>query len=172
MRSFSFLSRIRRQHRSSANRAVLRIITDDAPISKIGGFTQLRPRDVYRRIDFIYDRVVDITARHEGTFEKVDWTEVGWRFSSDPRALHLNWPNRKTLYQIVVQNVCMAHANAGYIVAAHLGHDPVATMPDIERRMNAAGDFAVPRAFRKQTRVWSEIGFKVHLYKITRDMKI
>uniref|UniRef100_A4WR02 Uncharacterized protein n=1 Tax=Cereibacter sphaeroides (strain ATCC 17025 / ATH 2.4.3) TaxID=349102 RepID=A4WR02_CERS5 len=148
------------------------MITNGVPISKIADFTGLCPRDVYAKIDFIYDRVIDLTARREALFEKVNWQKVGRRFATDSQTLHLNWPNRKTRAQIAVPHICTAHANSGYIMAAHLALDPEVDLPDIEARMVAASDFKVPRAFRRQARVWSETEFKHHLDKITRNVAI
>ncbi len=148
------------------------MITNGMPISKISDFTGLCPRDVYRKIDFIYDRVVDLTARREGSFETVDWNAKGRRFATDSQTLHLNWPNKKTRAQIAVHHLCSAHANTGYIMAAHLGLDPSVELADIEAQMTAAGDFSLPRAFRSQARVWSETEFKIHLDKITRGVQI
>ncbi|PTW95449.1 hypothetical protein C8N33_1301 [Pararhodobacter aggregans] len=148
------------------------MITNGMPISKISDFTGLCPRDVYRKIDFIYDRVVDHTARREGSFQSVNWEKVGRRFATDSQRLHLNWPNKKTRAQIAVQHLCTAHANTGYIMAAHLGLDPAIDLPDIEAAMTAAGDFGLPRAFRRQARVWSETEFKTYLDKITRGVQI
>ncbi|PHP27843.1 hypothetical protein CJ301_09240 [Limimaricola cinnabarinus] len=148
------------------------MITNGLPISKIADFTGLCPRDVYRKIDFIYDRVVDITARREGMFEGVNWSSVGRRFATDSQTLHLNWPNKKTRAQIAVQHLCTAHANTGYIVAAHLALDPAVHLPDIEARMTTSGDFARPRAFRSQARVWSETEFKAYLDKITQNVAV
>lgn len=170
--SFSVGSRIRRQKRSSANNAVLWMITNGTPISKICDFTGLSARDVYAKIDFIHDRVIDITARREGLFEQVDWTKVGRRFATDSQTLQLNWPNKKTRAQIAVHHLCTAHANTGYIMAAHVGLDPVMELPDIEAQMVAAGDFGLPRAYRQQARVWSETEFKAYLDKITRKVAI
>ena len=66
------------------------MITNGTPISKICDFTGLSARDVYAKIDFIHDRVIDITARREGLFEQVDWTKVGRRFATDSQTLQLN----------------------------------------------------------------------------------
>ena len=170
--TFSVGSRIRRQKRSNANRDILWMITNGTPISKICDFTGLSPRDVYRKIDFIHERVSDITARREARFEKVDWNRVGRRFATDSQTLHLNWPNKKTRAQIAVSHLCTAHANTGYIMAAHLALDPDVSLPEIEAEMVACGDFAHPRAFRQQGRVWSETEFKTYIDKITHDIQI
>jgi len=172
LKTFTVGSRIRKQHRSSANGDVLWMIANGNPLSKISDFTGLCPRDVYRKIDFIYSRVVDHNARREGSFASVDWNKVGRRFATDSQTLHLNWPNKKTRAQIAVQHLCTAHANSGYIMAAHLGLDQGVCLPDIEAQMTAAGDFGLPRAFRSQARVWSETEFKAYLDKITRGVQI
>lgn len=55
MVTFSVGTSIRRQKRSHANNDILRMITNGLPISKICDFTQLAPRDIYAKIDLIYE---------------------------------------------------------------------------------------------------------------------
>lgn len=129
-------------------------------------------RDVYAKIDFIYDQVIDFTAKRERMFDVVRWEAVGRRFATDSQTLHLNWPNKRTRAQIAAQHLCTAHANSGYIVAAHLALDPDVSLPDIEAEMTAVGDFGLPRAFREQARVWSESEFKEYIDKITQKVAI
>jgi hypothetical protein len=135
-------------------------------------FTALSPPDVFRKIDFIHDRVIDFTAKREAEFKRVQWEKVGRRFASDSQTLHLNWPNKRTRAQIAVQHLCTAHASSGYIMAAHLQLDPSVELQDIEARMVAAGDFSLPRAFRDQARLWSETEFKGFLDKMTHNVAI
>lgn len=146
------------------------MITNGLPISKIVEFTGLGPKDVYGKLDFIYERVTDVTARREGIFEGVNWTRAGRRFATDSQTLHLNWPNKRTKAEFAVHHLCTAHANSGYIVAAHVGLDPAVSLPEIETMMMASGDFQKPRAFREQGRVWSETEFKAYLDRITRNI--
>lgn len=170
--TFSVGTSIRRQKRSRANNDILWMITNGLPISKICDFTRLAPRDIYAKIDFIYRRVIDFTARREGRFEAVNWQAVGRRFAADSQTLFLNWPNKRTRAQIAVQHLCTAHANSGYIMAAHLALDPDACLPDIEAEMTAAGDFSCARAFRNQARIWSHTEFADHVDKISRNVVV
>lgn len=140
--TFSVGKSIRRQKRSHANDDILWMITNGLPISKLCDFTQLGPRDVYAKIDFIHRRVASFTARREGMFAAVNWHAVGRRFASDSQTLFLNWPSRKTRAQIPVHHLCTAHANSGYIMAVHLGLDPEAHMPDIEAAMDLSRFFS------------------------------
>jgi transposase-like protein len=172
LRTYSVGSSIRRQKHSHANRDILWMLTNGTPISKICDFTELSPRDIYGKIDFIYEQIVDFTARREKMFEGVDWQSVGRRFSSDSQTLHLNWPNKKTRAQIAVQHLCTAHCNSGYIMAAHLALDPEVHLPNIEAEMVKNGDFDLPRAFRDQARVWSQSEFKEYIDKITQGVAI
>jgi transposase-like protein len=77
--TYSVGSSIKRQKRSHVNRDIIWMLTNGTPISKICDFTELSPRDVYAKIDFIYDQIVDFTARRERMFDKVDWEVVGRR---------------------------------------------------------------------------------------------
>lgn len=169
-KTFSIGSPTRRQTKSDKNGLVLRLLTNDTSLSKICEITGLSPRGVYSKIDFIHRQVRAFTSRREGCFEKVDWVRVGRRFATDSQSLVLNWPNKRTRALVEVQHLCTAHANSGYIVAAHLGFDPEVEMPEIEALMHAANDFALPRAFRRQARVWSESEFADYLDKRTRSI--
>lgn len=172
LKSYSVGSSIRRQKRSHTNRDILWLLTNGTPISKICDFTEMSARDVYAKIDFIYDQVIDFTAKRERLFEGVDWEAVGRRFATNSQTLHLNWPNKRTRAQIAAQHLCTAHANSGYIMAAHLALDPDVDLPNIEAEMAAVGDFTLPRAFRDQARVWSESEFKEYIDKITQQVAI
>lgn len=143
------------------------MITNGVPITKICDFTELSPRDVYRKIDFLHERVIDFTAKREEGFDRVSWEKVGRRFATDSQTLHLNWPNKRTRAQIAVHHLCTAHANSGYIMAADLQLDPKADLPAVQAQMVANGDFNFPRAYRQQARLWSESEFKLYLDKIT-----
>jgi hypothetical protein len=57
-------------------------------------------------------------------------------------------------------------------MAAHLALDPEMALPDVEAQMAASGDFSLPRAFRKQARVWYRSEFKEYIDKITRKVAI
>ncbi|WP_156945892.1 hypothetical protein [Roseicyclus elongatus] len=172
LKSYSVGSSIRRQKRSHTNRDILWLLTNGTPISKICDFTEMSARDVYAKIDFIYDQVIDFNATRERMFEVVRWETVGRRFATDSQTLHLNWPNKRTRAQIAAQHLCTAHANSGYIMAAHLALDPDVDLPDVEAEMIAVGDFALPRAFRQQARVWPESEFKKYIDKITQKVSI
>ena len=162
----------RRQRKTDKNGLVLRLLTNDVSLSKICEITGLSPRGVYSKIDFLYQRVQAFTARREKCFESVDWERVGRRFATDSQRLVLNWPSKRTRAAVEVQHLCTAHANSGYIVAAHVGFDPDAKMHDIEATMVATNDFALPRAFRQQARVWSRSEFAAYVDKRTRKVVI
>jgi hypothetical protein len=148
------------------------MLTNGTPISKKCDFTELSSRDVYTKIDFVYDQIANFTARPQQMFDKVDWKVVGRRFATISQTLHLNWPNKRTRAQSAIQPLCTAHANTGYIIAAHLALDPEVALPDVEARMAVSGDFSLPRAIREQARFWSQSEFKEYLDKTTRKVAI
>lgn len=166
--TFSVGNPTRQQRMSHLNGQVLRLLVNGMPISKITEITGLSPRDVYRKIDFIHGRVQAFTAAREGLLAGVDWEKVGRRFISDSQTLHLNWPNKRTRAQIAVHHLCTAHANSGFIVAAHLQLDPAVDLDAVEQAMDLAGDFGKVRAMREQARVWSRSEFADYIEQITR----
>lgn len=128
-------------------------------------------RDVYRKIDFIYDQIRSFTAKREGDLRHVDWENAGRRFATDSQTLTLNWPNRKTRSFVAVNHLCTAHANSGFIVLGHLQCDPGIDMEQIETDMTLNGDIGVDRCWREHGRLWTASEFKEYLDDITRNLR-
>lgn len=157
----------RNQKTSHLNGQVLRLLVNGTPFAKISEITGLSERDVYAKIDFIYQCVRRFTARREGDLRHADWDAYGRRFATDSQTLMLNWPNRKTRASVAVQHLCTAHANSGYIVLAHLQLDPSIKMLDIEAEMKACDDLKFDRCFRYHGRLWVASEFKDYLDRLT-----
>jgi len=91
LKTFAPGTRLGRQKRSHTNREVLWMITNGVAITKICDFTELSPRDVYRKIDFIHERVVDFTAKREASFQSSvlgkGWASFCIRFPNTPPQL-------------------------------------------------------------------------------------
>jgi transposase-like protein len=162
----------RNHRRQSKNGQVLKLLVHGTSLSKISEIADMAPRDVYRKIDFIYDQVKAFAARREGDFRHVDWEKAGRRFATDSQSLTLNWPNRKTRSFVSVSHLCTAHANSGFIVLGHLQFDPGADMEQIEIDMNLNGDIGVDRCWRQHGRLWTASEFKQYLDEITREVVI
>ncbi|WP_055662694.1 hypothetical protein [Jannaschia seosinensis] len=80
----------RSHRRQSKNAQILKLLVHGISLSKITEIADVAPRDVYRKLDFIYDRVREFTDRREGDLRGVDWEEYGRRFATDSQTLTLN----------------------------------------------------------------------------------
>ena len=136
-------------------------------MSKISEIVDLAPRDVYRKLNFIYECVHEFTSRREGDLRNTDWESHGRRFATDNQTLTLNWPNRKKRASVNVQHLCTAHANSGYIVLGHLQFDLGSDMEQIEVEMALNGDLTKDRCWRQHGRLWTATEFKEYLDSIT-----
>lgn len=157
----------RNHRRQSKNGQVLKLLVHGTSLTKIAEIEDMAPRDVYRKIDFIYDRVREFTAEREGDLRNTDWERYGRRFATDSQTLTLNWPNRKKRASVNVQHLCTAHANSGYIVLGHIQFDPASDMEQIEIDMTLNGDIAKDRCWRRHGRLWTASEFKKYLDDIT-----
>lgn len=160
----------RNHRRQSKNGQVLKLLVHGTSISKISEIADLAPRDVYRKLDFIYAQVREFTAKREGDLRGTDWNRFGRRFATDSQTLTLNWPNRKTRASVAVQHLCTAHANSGYIVLGHLQFDPDGDMVRIEAEMTSNGDLGKDRCWRQYGRLWTASEFKSYIDDITADI--
>jgi transposase-like protein len=162
----------RNHRRQSKSGQVLKLLVHGTSLSKISEIADLSPRDVYRKLDFIYERVREFTAHREGDLRSADWERYGRRFATDSQTLTLNWPNRKKRASVAVQHLCTAHANSGYIVLGHLQFDPAGDMEQIEIDMAINGDLAKDRCWRRHGRLWTKSEFKAYLDLITADVQL
>lgn len=162
----------RNHRRQSKNGQVLKLLVHGTSFSKISEIADMAHRDVYRKINFIYDQIRGFTAKREGDLRHVDWEKAGRRFATDSQTLTLNWPNRKTRSFVAVNHLCTAHANSGYIVLGHLQFDPGIDMEQIETDMTLNGDIGVDRCWREHGRLWTASEFKEYLDDITREIQI
>lgn len=160
----------RTHKRKSKNGEVLKLLVHGNSLSKISEIADLAPRDVYRKLDFIHERVREFTSRREGDLRGVDWERYGRRFATDGQTLTLNWPNRKKRASVTVQHLCTAHANSGYIVLGHLQFDPAGDMEKVEIDMALNGDIKKARCMRRHGRLWTAAEFKKYLDDITAEV--
>ncbi|WP_297341074.1 hypothetical protein [Pseudophaeobacter sp.] len=170
--SFTVGHPARNHKRQSKNGQILKLLVHGTSLSKISEIADLSPRDVYRKIDFIYGQVRAFTARREGDLRHVDWNTVGRRFATDSQSLTLNWPNRKTRAFVAVNHLCTAHANSGYIVLGHLQFDPKADMEEVEASMALNGDLIKDRCWRQHGRLCTASEFQKYLNDIPQEVDI
>lgn len=162
----------RNHRRQSKNGQILKLLVHGTSLSKITEIADVAPRDVYRKLDFIYDQIREFTDRREGDLRDVCWERYGRRFATDSQTLTLNWPNRKKRASVAVQHLCTAHANSGFIVLGHLQFDPAGDMAQIEIDMATNGDLANDRCWRRHGRLWTASEFKKYLDYITAGVEI
>lgn len=84
----------RNHRRQLKNGQVLKLLVYGTSPTKISEIEDMAPRDVYRKLDFIYERVREFIAEREGDLRHTDWEHYGRRFATDSQTLTLNWPNR------------------------------------------------------------------------------
>ncbi len=62
----------RNHRRQSKNGQILKLLVHGTSLSKITEIANVAPRDVYRKLDFIYDRIREFTDQREGDLRDVD----------------------------------------------------------------------------------------------------
>ena len=139
----------------------------ETSLTKIAEIADLAPRDVYRKLDFVHERVRDFTARREGDLRDTYWDRYGRRFATNSQTLTLNWPNRKRRARVSAQHLCTAHANSGYIALGQLQFDPTGDRKKVEIDMAINEDLARDRCWRRHGRLWTASEFKQYLDDVT-----
>ena len=101
-----------------------RLLVQGNSLWKISEIADFAPNGVYRKLDFVYDRIRKFTERREDDLCGVNWEQYGRQSETDSQTLTLSRPNRKKRALVAVQQLCTAYANSGCIVLSHLLLDP------------------------------------------------
>ncbi|ULB08374.1 hypothetical protein ORIO_00255 [Cereibacter azotoformans] len=166
-KTFSVGKPARRHKRSDKNRLVLDMLCNDLSFAKMSRISGLAYRDIYRRVDFYFERVQGFVARRED-FGRIDFRDAGSRFATDSQALTINWPSRKRRFPVVFQHLCTAHARSGFIMEASFQLDPAVSPKEAEAQAAAAAEDHISTAYRDHARIWTKSEFDAHLVRLAK----
>lgn len=146
----------RRQRKSHENRTVFSLLVNKSPIRAIARVTELSPKTVYDKIDFIHEKCMEFVAARE---EKLPGRPIHrLAISTDRQDYVLNWSDRKDRRNTKLTAIGSADNRTGYVFGMHLNFDPKADPEKVEADTIVRGDYDHPHAyFRRHARLWLEI---------------
>jgi transposase-like protein len=152
-------SRRRRQRKSHANRTVFMLLVNKSPIRAIARVTDLSPKAVYDKIDFIHEKCMEFVAAREARLPSKPIHRLA--IGTDRQDYVLNWSDRKDRRIAKLTAVGSADNRTGYVFGMHLNFDPEADREKIEFETITRGDYGHPHPyFRRHARYWLELDHK------------
>lgn len=149
----------RQQRKSHENKSVFRLLINKSPIRAIARVTDLSPKAVYDKIDFIHEKCMEFVAARETQLQSKPIHRLA--ISTDRQDYMLNWSDRKDRRNTQLTAVGSADNRTGYVLGMHLNFDPEADSDKVETETIVRGDYSHPHVyFRRHARLWLELDHK------------
>lgn len=153
-KTFSKGSPTRRHKRTDRTGDILLGLVNKVPLSRICELNGVSFPQVYSKIDFIHRQCLAMAARREQNLPR-RFTGSANFFATDAQTLMVNWPAKSRRGTIPLLHMATVHQGTQFVVAATVDYDPSMSADEVDRQMEACGDFGLPRSMRKHARLWS-----------------
>lgn len=142
-------------------------------ISKIAQITDLAPKTVYDKIDFLHKQCTKFLADRERRLPEIDLGDL--RISTDMQDYMVNWPTKKLRKTIQFRALASSCLDTGYVFACHPQIDTRFNTNEIQSAVEECGDLDRKPAFRDYARLWnyedyaSALQLEPHIFAPIRD---
>lgn len=154
-KTFSLGSKTRRHKRTDRTKDILLNLVNKVPLSRICEINGVTFPQVYAKIDFIYRQCLGFAADREKALPRC-LASKSQVFATDAQTILLNWPVRGRRGTVPLVHMSTVHSGTQFVVASTVDYDPDVSAEEVDREMEACGDFLLPRAMRRHARLWSE----------------
>lgn len=160
-----------RQRKPHENKTVFQELVTKKPIRGIAKMTEMSPKAVYDKIDFIYQQCVGFLGEREAEAHRIDRKYV--RLCIDKQDYMINWRSRKSRRNIQFTSICTVKGKTGYVLGHHLNFDPEVEQVDVDDLAKAHGDLmAGSRShFHQQPQYWKSEEFADYARQAPLDVR-
>jgi len=122
------------------------------PLRRICEVAGISEETLYRKIDFIHSQCVRFAGSRERALpeRQIRRLYVG----VDRQDYVVNWASSADRRNVTLHAVAAADNTTGYVFGTHVNFDPSLSPIDIEREVEAIGDYSAVPAFRRYARLW------------------
>lgn len=164
-------SSLQRQRKPYENKTVFQELVTKKPIRGIAKMTEMSPKAVYGKIDFIYRQCLGFLGEREGEAHRIRRNYI--RLCIDKQDYMINWRSRKARRNIQFTSICTVEGKTGYVLGHHLNFDPDVEQVDVDDLAKAHGDLmAGSRShFHRQPQYWKSDEFADYARKTNLDVR-
>ncbi len=164
-------STLHRQRKPHENKTVFQELVTKKPVRGIAKMTEMRPKAVYGKIDFIYQQCLGFLGEREAQAHREERKYV--RLCIDKQDYMINWRSKRKRRNIQFTSVATVEGKTGYILGHHLNFDPDVDQVDVDDLAKAHGDLiAGSRShFHAQPQYWKTDEFADYGKKTTLEVR-
>lgn len=152
-RTFSIGAPARRHRETTETGEILKLLVNNVPLRRIREIVDLPAERLYNRISFLADQCRRMAGHKEAGIARA-FRGRNRAISTDVQMILANWRHRDHIATVPIYHAVSVEAESGNALAATTDYDPGMDPEEVEIEMTFAGDFALPRAWRKMARVW------------------
>lgn len=158
-RTFTVRTATAGQRTPHKNKIVFSLLMNKAPFRRIGEVTDINPKTLYDKIDFLHRQSLAFAAHRERRLQEglsIPRLYIG----VDRQDYMVNWTRREDKRNIRLTAVGSADNVTGYVFGMHLNFDPDLKASRIETESKACGDLELPHPFRRHARLWLQADYQ------------
>jgi len=167
----------KRQQITHKNREIFALLVNKMPIRRICEVTDLHPKVVYDKIEWIHRQCMLFVGDRERRLLEGGTSVPKMYVAVDRQQYVVNWSQRKDKRNVMLAAIASADLVSGYVFGFHLNFDSEAISADVESDVLATGDAAISPPYRKYARLWLQADYaasiansKLHARKLAKAM--
>ena len=154
----------RRHKQTDETGAILKSLVNKIPLTRICEVHDVSHRQIYAKIDFLYQQVVALSTAREARLHECLARRTAW-LATDIQVILVNWPVKNRRGTIPLLHMATVHKFSQFVVAATVDLDEGTTPEALEEVMERCGDFALPRSMRRHARLWAHSEYQDSLLR-------
>lgn len=134
------------QHKPHLNRSVFVEIVTKKSVRGIGKVSELNPKAIYDKVDFIYEQCRRFVGAREARAHRIKRRYI--RLCTDRQDYLINWQSRRRRKNVQFTSICTVEGKTGYVLGHHLNYDPHVNQVDVDDAARVNGDlFGISRTY-------------------------
>lgn len=172
-KTFSVGKPTRRHKQTDETGAILKSLVNKVPLNRICEIHDVSLKQIHGKIDFLYRQVTAFAHDREKRLHEC-FEGRSPLFATDIQTILVNWPAKKRKGTIPLLHMATVHKFSQFVVASTVDYDPDVDPVELEKLMDACGDFDLNRCMRRHGRLWAATEYtssllRSHGHKFSED---
>ncbi len=163
-KTFSLGLPTRRHKKTDKTGTIMRGLVNKMAMSRLCEAAQVTFPHIHSKIDFLFNQCLAFAGEREARLHQCFEGKEPF-FSTDAQTILVNWPIRNRRGTVPLLHMATVHKSSQFVVAATIDYDPDVDPDELEKAMDAAGDFARPRSMRRFARLWPASEYRASVSK-------
>ncbi len=168
-KTFSLGLPTRRHKKTDKTGTIMRGLVNKMAMSRLCEAAQVTFPHIHSKIDFLFNQCLAFAGEREARLHQCFEGKEPF-FSTDAQTILVNWPIKNRRGTVPLLHMATVHKSSQFVVAATIDYDPDIDPEELEKAMDAVGDFAKPRSMRRFARLWPASEYRASVAKRLRHI--